>query len=71
MIHLAIVTLLYFLPTILAAHRGHRVTGILVLNVLVGWTCIGWIALLLWAVLSTPRYVVVPPPYAAYPGWRR
>jgi len=61
MIHLAILTLLYFLPTIVASNRGHSVTGILLLNIFSGWTGIGWIVLLLWALLSYP-------PYPAYPG---
>jgi len=32
MFHLAILFLLYFLPTIIAANRGHHVAGILLLN---------------------------------------
>jgi hypothetical protein len=56
MIHLTVLALLYFLPTIIAANRGHHVTGILLLNLLFGWTGIGWIVMLLWALLSYPRY---------------
>jgi threonine/homoserine/homoserine lactone efflux protein len=56
MIILAIISILYFLPTIIASNRGHGVTGILLLNLIFGWTGIGWIALLLWALLSTPRW---------------
>jgi hypothetical protein len=37
-----------------AAHRGHRITVILLLNILFGWSIIGWFALLLWALLSAP-----------------
>jgi hypothetical protein len=71
MITCSILVLIYFLPTIIAANRGHTVTGILLLNLFFGWTCIGWIALLLWALLSAPRYVLVAPPtYAPY-YWRR
>ncbi len=47
-------TLLYFLPTFIAAHRGHRVGGIFILNLLFGWTGIGWLAMLLWSLLSFP-----------------
>ena len=80
MITLTVLALLYFLPTIVAAHRGHHVAVILILNLFFGWTGIGWFALLLWALLTTPRFVVVasPPyyvnaqPYNAYPPtWRR
>jgi len=56
MIHLAILAILYFLPTIVASNRGHHVAGVLMLNLFFGWTGIGWIVLLLWALISTPRY---------------
>ena len=67
MITLSVLAALYFLPTLVAASRGHGVTGILVLNLLFGWTVIGWFAMLLWALLSWPRVVYVGPdgqPYA-------
>ncbi len=49
-----IITLaLYFLPTIVAAVRHHRnVVGILLLNFFLGWSFIGWVAALIWAVLK-------------------
>ncbi len=55
MITVSLLALLYFLPTIVGSHRGHHITGVLLLNFLFGWTGIGWFALLLWALLSTPR----------------
>jgi hypothetical protein len=63
MITLTLFTLLYFLPTILAARRGHDVLLPVLLNIFLGWTVLGWIALLLWAVLSDPPYHVVPAGY--------
>ena len=66
MIHLAILALLYFLPTIVASHRGHRVGGILLLNLFFGWTILGWWAILIWALLSTPPYY-----HPHYGYWRR
>jgi hypothetical protein len=67
MFTLSLLALLYFLPTIIAAHNGHRATGVLLLNLFLGWTGIGWIALLLWALLSPPRYIfLAPPTYAPY-----
>jgi hypothetical protein len=69
MIHLAVLALLYFLPTIIAANRGHHVAGFLLLNLFVGWTGIGWVVMLLWALLSTPRYC--HPYYYPYDYWRR
>lgn len=42
---------LYFLPGIIASRRGaSSTTGIVLLNILLGWTVLGWIASLIWAV---------------------
>ena len=71
MIHLALLAALYFLPTIVASNRGHHVTGILLLNLFFGWTGIGWIALLLWALLSYPAYRVIPVAYYPPNYWNR
>ena len=75
MIFVALLALLYFLPTIVAAGRGHGIALILVLNLFFGWTVIGWFVLLLWALVSCPCYRVVhvPVPYYYYPPnpWRR
>ena len=71
MITFALMILLYFLPTVIAAHRGHRITGILLLNLFFGWTGIGWLAMLLWALLSAPRYVILAPNYYIHPNWHR
>jgi hypothetical protein len=70
MFTLILFALLYFLPTIVASHRGHGVGGILILNFFLGWTCIGWFVLLLRALLSRPRFYCVPV-YDPYYGWRR
>lgn len=46
---------LYFLPAIIAAFRHtHNTTGILLLNLFLGWTVIGWFVALLMAFLSRP-----------------
>lgn len=40
----------YFLPYVVAAARKHHNTpAILVFNLLLGWTVIGWILALVWA----------------------
>lgn len=40
----------YFIPTGIAAFRGHHNTmAIFVLNLLLGWTFIGWAASLIWS----------------------
>ena len=42
--------LIYFLPTIVALVRHKRnVVSILLLNLFLGWTLIGWIIALVWA----------------------
>ena len=52
----ALLILFYLLPTWLAFDQGHRrrVT-IGVLNVLLGWTIIGWFGLLLWSMTRSRR----------------
>ena len=70
MIHLAILALLYFLPTIVAANRGHGVTGVLLLNIFLGWTGVGWIVLMLWALLSNPPWYYRAA-YYPHDYWRR
>ena len=41
---------LYFLPTIIVlARRKKNVLGPILVNVLLGWTIIGWIVALIWA----------------------
>jgi hypothetical protein len=53
--------LMYFLPTIIAIVRGKRdVVGILLLNMFLGWTVIGWFIALIWAAKAdVPPYVIV------------
>lgn len=52
----------YFVPTIVAGARRHHNQGaIFALNLLLGWTVIGWIAALVWALTAvTPRPAPVP-----------
>ena len=51
--------LMYFLPTIIAAARSkYDVAAIFVLNFFLGWTFIGWIIALVWA-LKHDRVVVM------------
>lgn len=40
----------YFLPSIIATNRDHKnSTSITVLNLLLGWTMIGWVIAIVWA----------------------
>jgi len=49
LIILAISALLYFLPSILGRNKK-SFTSILLLNIFLGWTLIGWVVALVWAV---------------------
>jgi hypothetical protein len=46
----AVLGCIYFLPAFVAGVRDHHNWGaILVLNLLLGWTILGWIIALVWA----------------------
>lgn len=46
---------LYFAPAIVAAARNtHNATAILLLNVFLGWTVVGWFVAMLMAICSAP-----------------
>lgn len=50
---LLIQLLLYFLPFFIALLKKHKSSDtIFVLNLLLGWTGIGWIVLLIWAAIK-------------------
>jgi hypothetical protein len=50
----------YFLPTIIAIIRKHGSTGgIFALNFLLGWTVIGWVGSLIWALSADNRTTVI------------
>lgn len=49
-VYLAILAAVYMLPALIAHHRRHRNRlAITWLNLLLGWTLIGWIISLVWA----------------------
>ena len=51
---LIFVTLLYFLPTVIAIVFRHEpdAIGIFLVNLLLGWTIVGWWVALIWAIAS-------------------
>ncbi|KAB0269035.1 superinfection immunity protein [Microvirga brassicacearum] len=52
---LGVAAWLYFLPTTVARARRHpQATAILILNIFLGWTFLGWVAALVWA-FTVPR----------------
>lgn len=66
MLTLAVLVLLYFLPSILARNKPSFV-AILLVNFFLGWTVLGWFAVLIWALAEheVPRVVVIPAAPAA------
>jgi hypothetical protein len=50
---------MYFLPSLIAIARSKRdVAGIVLLNFFLGWTMIGWVFALVWAVKADMPAVV-------------
>jgi hypothetical protein len=47
---LALSAVIYLSPSIIAVHRDHRhAVAILVFNLFLGWTFLGWVIALVWA----------------------
>jgi hypothetical protein len=74
MFHFLFLLAIYFLPTLIAGARHvYCRSGIVLLNAFLGWTGIGWIVALIWA-LTAPTwydyyYAPPPPPYPPYPPY--
>ena len=50
---LAILIFGYFLPILVALLRGHRkLGGIFLLNLLAGWSGLGWVAAFIWSFID-------------------
>jgi hypothetical protein len=55
-----ILAALYFLPVIIAINRGHpNALAIALVNLLLGWTFLGWVIALIWSVTAFQQTVVV------------
>ncbi|RYD27995.1 MAG: superinfection immunity protein [Lysobacteraceae bacterium] len=56
-----IVLCLYFVPAIIALVRNHHnKIPIIALNILLGWSVLGWVAALIWSLMAAhPKTVVV------------
>jgi len=47
---ISVAVVLYLLPAFVAEWRGHKNTiAIFLLNLLLGWTVLGWVIALVWA----------------------
>jgi len=52
---------LYIVPTVVALARKHRQIGaIFILNLFLGWTVLGWVGALVWAVTVGPEQPRLP-----------
>jgi hypothetical protein len=59
---------LYFLPALVAlGRRVKRAGAIFLLNLLLGWTVLGWIGALIWAVADSKEDAWVPPQFRDKP----
>ena len=48
-----ILLFLYILPSIVGVQRKHKnANAIIILNIFLGWTLLGWIGALVWAVTN-------------------
>jgi Superinfection immunity protein len=53
----SIVLLIYFIPAVVTASRGHhQVLTITLVNLFLGWSLIGWVGALVWAATAVKRY---------------
>jgi Superinfection immunity protein len=51
---------LYWLPTIIAiARHTHSALGVAALNFFLGWTGLGWVLALMWALAANPSQQVI------------
>jgi Superinfection immunity protein len=58
--------ILYFIPTGIANQRRVKNRGsIIFINIVFGWTVLGWIAALLWAIMEAPEEPVTTAPVPA------
>lgn len=54
----AVLLVVYFVPSIVAASRSlKRARSIAFINLVLGWTLVGWVLALCWAVARTERDV--------------
>lgn len=53
LLFISVALFVYFLPTVVANSRSHpNLFSIFVLNLLLGWSFIGWVAAMVWACIS-------------------
>jgi hypothetical protein len=53
---IVLIILLYFLPSIIGLNK-HNIMSIFALNLFLGWTFIGWVVSLFWAISKDEQIV--------------
>ncbi len=70
-ISISILLSLYLIPSFVALFRHHHnISGVVIVNVLTGWTLVGWIAALVMACLRDPQPITPPALYNTETGER-
>ncbi len=69
-ITICVVGALYMLPTFVAHQRKHNLEGVRIVNILLGWSVIGWVIALVMACGNEPKPVAPPPLYNTETGER-
>ena len=55
-----ILLLIYFIPLFVAIRRKHtKLKHIILLNILLGWTVLGWVGALVWSFVDPERRLMV------------
>lgn len=58
---LVLILVFYFLPAVIASKRKTKHGGtIFFINLVFGWTVLGWIAALIWAIVEAPEEARAP-----------
>ena len=61
---IVIALVIYFLPSLIA-HKKRNESAIVVLNLFLGWTIVGWVVALIWSLTNdppAPPFVQLAPP---------
>lgn len=59
---LIILAVAYFVPSLIALARGNNFPAVFALNLLLGWTFVGWVVALVWSLTATPRWAYIGAP---------
>lgn len=53
-----IIIVMYFAPSVIGMFRKHHnLVALIALNVLLGWTLLGWVAAFVWSLTKPPKAI--------------